>query len=53
MTAAVNLIRSMEKNRFDNQMRVASVAIQRRRRSDRFRAVLPLSGVAARTVAQS
>jgi hypothetical protein len=39
--AAADLIRAPVNNRVDNEVRGASVAIHRRRRSDRFRDVLP------------
>jgi hypothetical protein len=42
MTTAAELIRATVKNRFDNQLRAASVAIHCRRRSDRYRAVFSL-----------
>jgi len=44
MTAAADLIRAAVRNRFDNVVRGTSVAIHRRRRSDRSRAVLPPLG---------
>jgi hypothetical protein len=51
MPAAAELIRATVKNRFENQVRVASAAIHRRRRSERCRAVFLSSRVTARTVA--
>jgi len=54
-TAAAHLIRATVRNRFENQVRVASVAIHRRRRSDRCRAVFfPLAcrGANSRSVQQ-
>jgi hypothetical protein len=42
MPAAAELIRALVRNRFDNKLRAASVAIHRRRRSDRCRAVFSL-----------
>ena len=51
MTAAADLIRATVHNRVDNQVRGASVANHRHRRSYRSRPVCLLSRVAARTVA--
>ena len=51
MTAAADVIRAPVTHRVDNEVAGASVATHRHRRSDRSRPVLPLSGVAARTVA--
>jgi hypothetical protein len=42
MTAAADLIRATVRNRFDNEVRAASMAIHRRRRSERCRAVFSL-----------
>jgi hypothetical protein len=42
LPAAADLIRATVRNRFDNQVRAASVAIHCRRRSDRCRAVFSL-----------
>ena len=42
MTAAADLIRATVRNRVDNQVRGASLANHRHRRSDRSRAVLPV-----------
>ena len=51
MTAAADVIRATVHNRVDNQVRGASVANHRHRRSYRSRPVCLLSRVAARTVA--
>ena len=51
MTAAADLIRAIVHNRVDNQVRGASLANHRHRRSDRSEPFYLLSRVAARPVA--